>query len=599
MACAPFLLFISVFSLAFMHGGHGSVQNEVLCVSKACYTVHLEKNSFANAKEKCITNGGNLITIKNQEEANHVNSLLSKLTSGAPDHGPLKLWIGLQLKSCTTDLNLLKGFAWVTGQEDTDKSQFSNWKQKPKGTCTSTRCVTMALNPSLPDNYKWSDGKCSGQADGYLCEFHFIGMCKRLAMAGPGVVHYHTPFDIVSSSLELVPHGSMALVTCQQGLLQDANLICRQLDNVENVFYWNQSPAGSRSPEPMCASPNIGCKYNNGGCEQECIEDSSETGSIRCACKGGYVLASDSLSCVLSQHCQPNPCDYQCINQLNGFQCSCPEGFVLHVNKVNCTDVDECLAQPCNQSCANTLGSFQCSCQKGFKAQGEKCIDIDECIDSPCAQDCLNTHGSYHCSCKEGYVNGGDRISCVDVDECISSPCEVLCHNIPGGYTCSCLKGFHLASNGISCSPDLQSENPTDNDTDGGVIVSSVPKGEPRPTQSPLPSDSLTDFPGISGSNDTNDGTAVTSVSLEVGHSSDNSSVDHIKSSTMGEQRLIILVSTVCACGALLVLAVIAGVYYYRNKQSQKTKYEAPIAPDNDSWAPEQSQYKAVSNQYR
>ncbi|OCT79269.1 complement component C1q receptor [Xenopus laevis] len=589
---APFLHFICVFSLAFMHGAHASVQDEVLCVSKTCYTVHLEKNSFSEAKDKCFGDGGNLVTIKNKEEAKHVNSLLSKLTSGAPDHRALKLWIGLQLKRCTEDLSTLNGFAWVTGQ---DKSQFSNWKQKPKMTCASNRCVTMALNPSSPDHSKWSDGKCTGQADGYLCEFHFIGMCKRMALAGPGDVHYQTPFGVISSSLELVPHGSMALVSCKQGLLQDASLLCRQLEDDENVFYWNQSPAGSRSP--LCASPEIGCKYNNGGCEQECIEDSSV--SIRCDCKGGYVLAPDSLSCVLPQYCRPNPCEYQCKNQLNGFQCTCPEGFVLHENKVNCTDVDECLVQPCSQSCANTLGSFQCSCQKGFKAQGEKCTDIDECIDSPCAQDCLNTHGSYHCSCKEGYVKGADEISCLDVDECNSSPCEVLCHNIPGGFTCSCLKGFHLASNGISCSPDSQSENPTDNDTDGGVIVSSVPKGEPRPTQSPLPSHHLTDSPGTRVSNDTNDGTAATSVSLEGDQSPGNSSVDLIKGHTMGEQRLIILVSTACACGALLVLAVIVGVLYHRNKQSQETKEETPKATDNNGWAPEQSQYRAVSIQYR
>ncbi|KAE8600840.1 hypothetical protein XENTR_v10013425 [Xenopus tropicalis] len=584
MARSSLLRFIFVFSLAFTHGGHASVQNEVLCVSKACYTVDLEKNSFADAANKCDTNGGNLVTIKSQEEAEYVTSLLSKLTSDTPHHGALKLWIGLKLNSCTDRRKTLKGFAWVTGQEDTDKIQFSNWKQEPKHTCTSARCVTMALDASSPDNYKWSDGKCGGQADGYLCEFPSIGMCKRVVLAGPGEVYYQTPFGIVSSSLELAPYGSMASVNCKQGLLQGANLICRQMD--DNMFYWNESPE-TRSPQPMCASPEIGCKYNNGGCEQECIED-LHNGSVRCACKGGYVLAPDSLSCVLPQHCQSNPCEYKCINHPNGFNCTCPVGFVLHDNQVNCTDVDECLGQPCSHSCANTLGSFQCSCQRGFKEQGEKCIDIDECIDSPCDQDCLNTHGSYHCSCKEGYAKGGDGISCLDVDECSSSPCEVLCHNLPGGYKCSCLKGFQLASNGISCNPD--------NDTEGGEMVSSVPKTEHHPTQSMLPSDSFSDSPSTSGSNDS---MAVTSVSLEVDLSLGNNSVDHIKSGTIGEQRLIILVSTICACGALLVLAVIIGIVYHRKKQSQKTKEEPPKATDNYGWAPEQSEYRAVNNQYR
>ncbi|KAG8443676.1 hypothetical protein GDO86_009010 [Hymenochirus boettgeri] len=579
---ASLILCFTIF-LGSLQGTPADVQNEVHCVNKACYTVHLGKINFNEAKEKCVINGGHLVTIQNEEEAQYIYNLLSKLTSGSKEYDPLDLWIGLELnKICSVKEKTLRGFVWVTGKEDTEQSKFSNWEKEPQLTCTSRRCVTMTLNPLSSDNYKWSDIKCTGQAKGYVCKFHFKGMCKRVVLAGPGNVEYNTPFAVSSTSLDLVPHGSVASVSCQQDKLPGADLVC--IENNDNALQWSQIASAMRNAEPMCASPEIGCKYNNGGCDQECIEDPD---SARCACKGDYVLAPDNISCVLSDPCQPNPCEFNCINHMNSFECTCPSGYVL-TDQVNCTDIDECVERPCNQLCVNTLGSFECNCEEGFQLLGTKCVDTDECIRSPCAHGCLNTLGSYHCSCKEGYVKGKDELSCLDVDECISSPCEHTCLNMPGEYQCSCPKGFILSSNKISCSPDPQGHNTHSTDhVDKELTQKDKTKAK-------------ADLPSMEDSKEGNvQFPALNSETPDEGHSFNNNSVDYSKRAMSEKQRLIILISTISACGVLLLLILIGGIIYYRKRKSQKENIKLPSAPNDYNWVPDQSGDRPGEKEFR
>ncbi|KAM4771896.1 complement component C1q receptor [Rhinophrynus dorsalis] len=596
MVTFPFLLLLCVF---FLDATDTDVTSEVICINKACYTINLGKSSFTEAQKKCIDNGGDLVTIKDEEEAGHLYSLLSKLPNSTLDGGPLELWIGLKLKKCNVKQKLLKGFNWVTGERDTEESQFSNWMQEPASTCTGSRCVTMTLHHSSPNNYKWLDRSCSSKADGYFCKFHFTGMCKRVVLAGPGFVQYTTPFNAISSSLTLVPHGSMAEVNCKKGKPIETTIFCNP--QKDNVFEWSQIGFNPRSLGPLCASPELGCKYNNGGCEHECIEESDS--SLHCECKEGFVLAPDKISCILPQHCQPNPCHHSCTNHNHGFECTCYEGYALADNKINCTDIDECLENPCNQLCINTPGSFQCKCQEGFKEQSTTCIDIDECIESPCAQGCLNTHGSYHCSCNEGYFKGNDGVSCLDVDECSSSPCEMLCQNTPGAYRCSCPEGFKLSPDGISCGkdPEYQDAHNKNNITQDNQTIGIMSNGTYHPTLSSVFSGSSIDSSGMETANEIGvQSIPITPMTPETRSSPDNNSVDHLKSGKTDEQRLILLVSTMCACGVvLLILGVVGGILYHRRKDSDTENDKAPNATDNYGWHPEQSGNKAPNNEYR
>ncbi|XP_044147190.1 complement component C1q receptor-like [Bufo gargarizans] len=333
---------------------------ESTCSNDACYTVHLNKTAFTDAHVECTNRGGDLVTIQNEEEAGHVHSLLWKLTSSAPLVRPLKLWIGLQLKlkSCVVRNETLKGFSWITDNEDAKEGQFSNWLTEPKATCTKRKCVSMKLQKDSPDNYKWSDELCSFHADGYICKFNFEGMCQRVVLAGPGSVEYDTPFGFKISSLDLVPYGSSASVSCgHNGEHTRHLLLCLKSDET-NSYQWGNSRLDKKSNGPFCASEKLSCKYKNGGCEHECVEFPLNK-SLSCRCKDGYVLAPDLVSCVLPDHCQSNPCEQKCINHQYGFECSCFNGFALAENQVSCYNIKGCLKGECDPRIIN-----------GYKTEG-------------------------------------------------------------------------------------------------------------------------------------------------------------------------------------------------------------------------------------
>ncbi|KAG8583891.1 hypothetical protein GDO81_008587 [Engystomops pustulosus] len=325
-------------------------QSEAICSKDACYTVHLSQEIFSKANEECKNRGGTLLTIHSEEEAQQVYRLLAKFTNTEPSIPSSKLWIGLHLKakSCVYIVQALKGFSWITDSQDAKEGQYSNWLNEPKMTCVKERCVSMKLHMDSPDNYKWSVELCSSHVDGYICKFTFQGMCPQVALAGPGHVEYNTLFDIESSSLDYVPHGSSASVTCgHNGEFTGPLLIC--IKSVEtNVYHWSNTRLDIKSNEPFCAPEELGCKYNNGGCEHECVEY-PQNKSLSCRCRDGYVLAPDSVSCVSPDHCQSNPCEQTCINQQYGFECSCDYGFTLAENKVNCKKISGCLKGECDQ----------------------------------------------------------------------------------------------------------------------------------------------------------------------------------------------------------------------------------------------------------
>ncbi|XP_029449328.1 complement component C1q receptor [Rhinatrema bivittatum] len=590
--------------------GAAAAGEEGLCSQRACYTLHLDAMGFPEAQGKCRSNGGNLATVKSQEEAFHLQSLLRKFFAGKPGLSSLRFWIGLELKrrQCYQKHVALRGFSWASAREQRDEeSDFSDWAQEPLSTCTIHRCVAMNFLTSSHTNFKWSDGRCSTPVEGYFCKFSFQGMCHKVALAGPGVVTYTTPFGLQSASLNLVPFGSMATVSCETpGDTGGQFLFCNLKE--DGGFDWS-----NRGSSPFCASPKYGCNYNNGGCEQVCTEDHSKD-TFHCDCQEGYELGGDRVSCALRDHCKPNPCSHGCVSHLEGFECKCPVGYALGDSQLECGDVDECLDSPCDQMCTNSPGSFTCICLQGFQAVGRECQDMDECERKPCAHNCHNTPGSFICSCREGYAKGSDATSCVDVDECKRKPCADLCHNTDGSYKCFCEQGFVLASNGISCSAiqslqtvaSQEEKSVTPKPSAQGMLeaqtenksVPNIADSDPESTRSQPPGSTRSASQPAASMGAGTQGLLSTLLPDVVSRSHSTGSGDPVmKGGASAEKNkfLFYIVGTVAAI--LLLLALALSLLICQRRKSKTETNQPRSAADNYCWVPDGE--KVVDNEYR
>ncbi|XP_061118080.1 complement component C1q receptor [Conger conger] len=443
------MIFLLLLQLLCGIDGAEREPTEIACTTSACYTVHIENSMYEEANKRCEDHGGKLATVKDQTEAGEVRSVLSRFGRSNTHHG-FNFWIGLKLQkgSCIFPERSLKGFKWISGEHDTD---FSNWEKEPEITCTEERCVSVhhTSSPTVQSGswVLWTDRSCKDVA-GFVCKFNFKGMCKPLLLAGPGMVRYTTAFAMSplseDSVLTMLPHGTVAEVSC------DANTQYTSCKDMNGFFGWTKSG-------PFCDSSNQGCKYKNGGCDHYCI-DSDHMG-VRCECKNGFELGEDSVTCVQKDNCKDSPCTFKCFPTTTAFICDCPKGFELAKDQTSCIDVDECSSPVCgSHTCHNTQGSYTCHCKMGYNFINGKCEDIDECRALPCPQGCLNSPGSFSCYCFSGYRPTKDGRGCVDDDECLSSPCAQNCTNTPGSFKCSCSKHFQIAANGVTCILDPRGE---------------------------------------------------------------------------------------------------------------------------------------------
>ncbi|XP_042321761.1 complement component C1q receptor [Sceloporus undulatus] len=570
-----------------------SEEEEVLCAGTACYTLNLGKHHWTDAQKMCRDNGGNLMTLKSQEEALIVRQLLRKIPQDRVGTDvEVRLWIGLHREKgkCYQHHQPLKGFAWVTGGMET---KYSNWGWEPRETCTTNRCVSLQGTPSSSQELAWADGVCSRATNGYLCKFSFQGMCRPLVLAGPGIARYTTPFGVTTASLVAVPFGSTVEVVC--GLegeeISNVFLVCKPKPN-SNISEWS-------SPGPFCASPTYGCSYSNGGCEHDCLDQGG--GLFECSCRSGYQLGGDRLSCIRVDYCSSSPCQERCSPHPGGFTCHCSEGYMLAEDGRSCMDVDECRAplSHCEQICVNTIGSFTCRCHQGYKLaepNSQTCQDIDECATlTSCDQVCVNTQGSFLCSCQTGYqLEGINSSSCLDIDECQEELCEHMCINQPGSYRCSCRPGWILALNEISCYPDITNSSTSSPATQKQELVNPESNLPASKTPALLATSSIQakEERDLESQESTLQ-PSVFSSPLDV---QDHVKDGHTDNNSGGSKQL--LYYTLGGVAVLLLLAFVLSAVTYRKMKAKEAKKKSKNAADNYSWVPDQEETKARSNKY-
>lgn len=620
--------------------GAAAASEAVVCQETACYTAHWGKLSAAEAQHRCNENGGNLATVKSEEEARRVQQALAQLLkTKAPLETKMgKFWIGLQREKgkCTHHDLPMRGFSWVGGGEDT---AYSNWYKESKSSCVSKRCVSLILDLSwtthpshLP---KWHESPCGTPAapgnsiEGFLCKFNFKGMCNPILLGGPGQVTYFTPFHATTSSLTAVPFASTANVVCEEEA-EDKSVYFLCKENTPGIFHWDSSG-------PLCASSKNGCSFNNGGCQQDCFEGGN--GSFRCGCRPGFRLLDDLVTCVSRNPCSSNPCTgggtCHTVTHSENYTCHCPSGYQLDSSQVHCVDIDECQDSPCAQECINTPGGFQCECWVGYQPsdpKAEACEDVDECAtaQSPCAQNCTNTDGSFYCTCEKGYATSGeDSNQCEDIDECLDSqgsPCDTLCLNTEGSFSCGCLPGWELAPNGVSCTRGtVSSEPPTrlpqmegKDNRKGSAMPSTEEPSSPRGSEDVSEGAYITGGPYLRSDNSTayvpqeiSVPSGASSVWMELGThlpttagyskpTVEDSVAAHTESDTDGQKLLLFyILGTVIAILLLLALALGLLIYHKRRARKEKIKEKkSQNAADSYSWVPERPKSRAMDNQY-
>ncbi|KAG8563596.1 hypothetical protein GDO81_016147 [Engystomops pustulosus] len=403
------LLFLSLQLLSLLSFSHSVDlrEHDALCgPGDACYAVFYQRRTFLESWRACRERGGNLATVKNVQEAALVEQLLTSSTGSHSDGDvQLRLWIGLQRqpRQCAPQ-KPLRGFTWTTGDQDT---AFTNWVSQPvlsgsQSPCSAPRCVAIGLGHGKPeDDFKWSEGSCTLPVDGYVCKFRYQGMCPTLTGEN---VRYSVPFGYQGTWLDLLPFGTVAVVSCE-GQQQAVTVLCTFKE--DRTVGWDKE-------DPLCQDPEDLCQ----DCQQLC------EGGV-CACEEGYVLQPDGHSCE-PEHFEEQRClcQYRCVEAGiggKGYQCICPEGFELAEDEHSCEDIDECEdEETCEHSCQNTLGSYTCSCDLGFtisEDDPERCVDIDECrFARMCQQMCVNHVGGFECFCSEGYELAADRVSCKRLD---------------------------------------------------------------------------------------------------------------------------------------------------------------------------------------
>ncbi|KAI4900961.1 hypothetical protein NFI96_000480 [Prochilodus magdalenae] len=285
---------------------------DALCNENSCLVLYWQRKIFLEAWRSCKREGGNLVTIKNREEAKMVETLFSNMELREDQR--IRIWIGLQRqpRKCSPT-RPMRGFSWVTGEQDL---QYTNWEQEESpNTCSASRCVSVSYTTAAQErhnNLKWKDGPCSVPLDGYVCRYAYL----------------------------------VATVPCPTK--DDQTVLCTQKE--DGTLGWNADPpfCSVDAKTSLCHNDKDGMTCvqmdpcQDSPCEFECL---AVMDSYRCACPEGYMLAPDERGCLDVDECLQSPCEHICVNAPGTFECHCRDGYQSD-EEGTCEDVDECADFP-------------------------------------------------------------------------------------------------------------------------------------------------------------------------------------------------------------------------------------------------------------
>ncbi|XP_059911707.1 endosialin-like [Gadus macrocephalus] len=467
---------------------------DTLChAERGCYAVFVQRKTFREAGRSCREHGGTLATLHSDAAADAVHRLLASMEPRGA-RARLRLWMGLHRapRQCSST-RPLRGFVWVTGDQE---GKYTNWlREEAPGACLGPRCVALTVPASESardggggDHFRWLDGACGLSLDGFVCQYHFKGMCPPLEPeAGGEPPRYTTPFRLTSALLTHVPFGSVAVAApcpadadaARPGGPAERTALC--VEREDGGVGWSAAlplcspPRGEEMEDQEDREDPDFCQGDH-GCEHHCQLTRSD---YACFCSVGFTLDEDGYGCNPDDDggttpaptdgwdhpetsspppradpaCVAAGCQYDCVEAARGVRCTCPPGYQVGRDGRGCADVDECAQRPCLQQCVNSPGTFHCACYPGYGPDEEgECVDVDECLDeATCRGGCRNTEGSYSCRCDRGYEQGSGG-ECQDVDECErESPCQQRCLNFVGRFVCFCENGYTLRPDGVTC----------------------------------------------------------------------------------------------------------------------------------------------------
>lgn len=493
---------LCVLVLSLLLGGTGGTDPDSgYCIGTRCFTVFTEPSNFTTARDQCTAQGGHLMTVRSTVSNDVLQILLGNLMG--------RFWIGLHLQTgCPDPAAELRGFQWVTGDQETD---FSKWQQSFNSSCSSPpppRCVSV----SSEDEFTWTQEPCGEPVAGFLCEYGFTNPCESLTAEQGESVSYRIPLGFESEDALSLPPGTTAV-----RMPAETKYVCFSEQ-------WLQAPWS--------------CEIEEGGCEHKCAVDQDNQPACYCP-SGRAVHPVNRVTCEETPEddpCLSLRCEHFCHRDGDSYACMCNQGFKLARDGRACVDFNDCTDErQCpgdNSVCVNNVGGFQCVCEDGYKMSNGRCIDVDECASAPCEHMCDNSPGSYRCSCYDGYkedpktpnkcvlhcgldecpaeCDPNDRFQCycpegyiaeertdhtvcIDMDECSFFYCDQNCRNTFGSYVCACSPGYTLVGQ-YRCT-----KNEDDTETDGGMdgsgaspspgpsIPTSATSGVPHPDPDPDP----------------------------------------------------------------------------------------------------------------
>ncbi|KAK5885760.1 hypothetical protein CesoFtcFv8_016867 [Champsocephalus esox] len=282
--------------------GLSEAEHETLCTSNACFTLHMNEVLFDKAVQNCDHNGGYVMTVRDREEEDVLRLLLSRIQRKSQDRAST-FWIGLKLhkKDCVLPDKTLKGFKWVSGEED---SNYSNWE------ADEVKCL-------CKEGYDLDD-------DGFTCRLKDV--------CGVGTCEH-----------QCVTTESGYFCKCPDGFRLDANQRnCSDVDECQSQTcedhvcvnthgsYTCTCQSGYTMVVGTCVDMD---ECVQGRCEHSCL---NSIGSFLCYCNEGFSLSQDDHSCEDIDECVISLCQFECFNDIGSFRCTCPKGFYLEIDGSTC-----------------------------------------------------------------------------------------------------------------------------------------------------------------------------------------------------------------------------------------------------------------------